>query len=101
MYNEQWKNNISKSLQNMNEYDKKIRAQKISNKTKGKPKPENFGNKISKSINQYDLEGNFIKEWSSIKEAEIFFYGKTNGSIGACCRGIFKHVKGFKWKFKG
>jgi group I intron endonuclease len=44
----------------------------------GGPRSEEIKNKIkissmgknSKSILQYDLKGNFIKEWSSIKEAE-------------------------------
>jgi len=77
-----------------------------------KPKPKGFGEKISKAnkgkigptkykpIFQYDLEGNFIKEWSSIKEAEIFYFGKPNDSIGSCCRGKTIQVKNFKWKYK-
>ena len=48
---------------------------------------------------QYDLDGNFIKEWDSIKEAS--FYYKIHGSnIGNCCRKTQKTTSGYKWKFK-
>lgn len=52
-----------------------------------------------KEINQYDLEGNFIKEWSSQMEASKFIGTKGDG-IGACCRGRQKTAYGYIWKFK-
>jgi len=52
-----------------------------------------------KTILQYDLEGNFIKEWDSIKEAGIY-YDTVPESIGRCCRGLSKISCGFKWRFK-
>lgn len=49
----------------------------------------------NKNINQYNLEGNFIKEWPSITEAK-----KTiKGDINACCSGKQKTAGGFIWKF--
>jgi hypothetical protein len=48
---------------------------------------------------QYDLQGNFIKEWNSQKEASIFLKTKGDG-VGACCRGKQKSAYGFIWKFK-
>lgn len=48
---------------------------------------------------QYSLNGEFIKEWSSQKEA-INFLNKTGDGIGACCRGKQKQAYGFIWKFK-
>lgn len=98
--NQEWKNNISKSFQNMSKEKHIQRANKISNKTKGVPKPKDFGSKISKHIIQYTMEGIFVKEWYSIKEAEIYYFGKQNSSISACCKGKFEHVKKFKWKYK-
>lgn len=50
-------------------------------------------------ILQFDLEGNFIREWSSQKEATIFL-SKTGDGIGACCRGKQKTAYGYVWKFK-
>lgn len=54
---------------------------------------------MSKSVLQFDKNGNFIKEWISINEAARF----TNMSAGAivgCCKGRRKTHKGFIWKYK-
>jgi hypothetical protein len=50
-------------------------------------------------IFQYDLQGNFIKEWDSQKEASAFLKIKGDG-VGACCRKKQKSAYGFIWKFK-
>jgi nucleosome binding factor SPN SPT16 subunit len=53
--------------------------------------------KLSKSVLQYDLEGNFIKEWSSVTEARK----QTNISkIDKVARGEGKTSGGFRWKYK-
>lgn len=96
----------------MNEHSKHLIGQKNS-----KPKPKGFMSKelkekISKSnkgvsrnkgkkmnvkiILQYDLQGNFIKEWSSIKEANQII----KGDIHSCCKGKQKTAGSFKWKYK-
>ncbi len=51
-----------------------------------------------KKVNQYDLNGNFIKQWSSIKEAQKFY--KTT-HISECCNSNSKRciTKGFLWKY--
>jgi hypothetical protein len=68
--------------------------QKISNYRKGKP------TKIMPVL-QYDKQGNFIKEWRSGQEAEIYYSDrKINVSISACCNGKQKTAFGFTWKFK-
>lgn len=50
-----------------------------------------------KPINQYDLQGNFIKRWNSIMEAarEI---GNAS-SIMRCCQGKQITSYGYKWKY--
>jgi len=56
---------------------------------------------MNKSIIQYDLEGNFIKEWSSISEAYLSLNKKiTNGCINLACKGKIKTAFGYKWKYK-
>lgn len=52
-------------------------------------------------INQYDLEGNFIKSFLSFTQAEkeIGIKG-ANANISACCRGKYKYAYGYKWKYK-
>ena len=53
----------------------------------------------SKAIVQYDLDGNFIKEWESImkvsQETNIKYYSISNN-----CRGKQKRAGDFIWKFK-
>ena len=59
------------------------------------------GKKRSKKVLQYDLDGNFIKEWNSIREAHY----NTNISrmgISRCCsnRASYITAGGYKWKYK-
>lgn len=71
--------------------------------TKGKPKPKGFGENAMKSILQYDKQGNFIKEWNSITEADKFFRPnriKSGDTIGIACRENKRTAYGYKWKFK-
>jgi hypothetical protein len=72
---------------------------KMSEAKKGKKGNEAHKQKISKPILQYDLEGNFIKEWRSGKEAGLTL-GISNGSIVNALKGRFKTMYGFIWKYK-
>lgn len=49
-----------------------------------------------KKLNQYDLNGNFIKQWNSQKEARSV-YGKIHAS--ECHNGTLKSSKGYMWKY--
>lgn len=55
--------------------------------------------KLSKPVLQYDLNGNFIKEWPSVKEIQrqLGFY---HVNIELCCKGILKTSKNYIWKYK-
>ena len=63
----------------------------------------NYGNHIEKASNsrkkpilQYDLDGNFIREWPSATDV-----GKeVRSNIGYCIRGRYKTAYGFIWKYK-
>jgi hypothetical protein len=56
-------------------------------------------NKRKKPINQYDLEGNFIKQWDSSQSAGKSL-GKANGSdITQCCKGKKKIAFNYIWKY--
>jgi hypothetical protein len=69
-----------------------------SNKIAKKIKPF-VKRKTSKPILQYDLDGNFIKEWESISEcARILNLNKSG--ISQVCTGRVKTCAGFIWKFK-
>ena len=80
---------------------------KKSKSTKGKPKPNGFGEKISKSkigkpspkykpIFQYDLEMNLINEWDS----QSSVMKKLKIHPGKALRKKEKTAGGFKWEYK-
>jgi hypothetical protein len=52
--------------------------------------------KLQKAVLQYDLDGNFIKEWPGVR------YVKTHTNIccSKCVRGLKKTAGGYIWKFK-
>lgn len=54
--------------------------------------------KICKKINQYDLQGNFIKTWNSFMEIQREL-GFSNSSIVCCCKGRVKKSNGYIWKY--
>ena len=51
-----------------------------------------------KHIYQYDIAGNYIKEYDSIKSAAIYFNVSKN-TIGECAKGRSKTSAGFRWSF--
>ena len=55
--------------------------------------------KKSKTILQYDLQDNLIKEFPSIMQVyrELGF---SDGNICDCCKGKFKTAYGYKWRYK-
>lgn len=65
----------------------------------GKFVSEESKSKLRKSILQYDLNGNFIKEWDSSRNASKF-YNTTESNICNCLRENAKTAKGFKWEYK-
>lgn len=88
---EQWKNNISKA-------------------NLGKRKPpftkEHIEKlrtcyKVTKAVEQYDIDDNFIKCYNSIKEASEQL-NINRCQIGIVCRNIYgtRKAGGYKWKFK-
>lgn len=52
-----------------------------------------------KTVYQYDLEGNFIREWESGCEIRRQL-GYSQGNIASCCRGELDKAYGYKWKYK-
>jgi hypothetical protein len=82
---------------------------KISEAKKGfKPSKESIERKRQslirgkncKTVHQYDLLGNFIKEWSYMQDAEVFYNKKRSNNISSCIRGRQKTAYGFIWEYK-
>ena len=61
--------------------------------------PKNTSKSVRKTVLQFDLTGNFIKEWESPIVVQNVL-GFWNSSIGACARGKYKQAYGFIWKYK-
>ena len=80
---------------------------KISESLKGKPahnkgvpmseeqKKKMRNDKRSKKVLQFTLNGELIREWSSLHECER--NGFDHGAVGRCCNGKRKSAYGFKW----
>jgi hypothetical protein len=51
-------------------------------------------------IYQFDLQGNFIQEWPSIRQAGFSLVGNQGESIRKCLKGLQKTAYGFVWKYK-
>ena len=49
-----------------------------------------------KPLYQYNLDGTFVQEWSSIREANTFYAG-TGTAIYQCSYGSSKTSHGFRW----
>lgn len=58
-----------------------------------------IGEKNSKPILQYSLEGEFIKEYNSVTQA-LKNLSKNGSNISSCLYGRTKSAYGFIWKFK-
>lgn len=89
--------------------EKGYNIQKTSKPNLTQLRDEKFKNKISKikidnnhcgkPIIQYDIKGNFIKEWKSSAEVERNL-GYYSENISACCLNKSNSSHGFIWKFK-
>jgi group I intron endonuclease len=102
-------NDISKLNEREEYWINKFNASKsqefynISEKGKGFPKglKSQLQTKSKwKPIIQYDLKGNFIKEWPNSKLA-MEYYKFSSGTISNVLRGKYKSGGGFIWGFKG
>lgn len=55
--------------------------------------------KAGRKVYQYDLNGNFIKEYRSVRFAAKEL-SLNHGNITRCCNGIFKHTGSFIFKYE-
>ncbi|KXL53383.1 NUMOD4 motif protein [Anaerotignum neopropionicum] len=56
-------------------------------------------NPFNKPINQYDLDGNYIQQFQSIREAERVVNDGTGSNIYRVCKGQYKQSLGYIWKY--
>jgi len=85
---------------------KKEKNKKISISNKGKKRVINYSKwidscKTNKIVVQYDLEGNFIREYpSQCNAAKSLGHPNSHSDIGKCCNGVLKTCLGYVWKYK-
>jgi group I intron endonuclease len=81
------------------EESKKKMSEVKKGKTFTKEQKKNFKGKKCRPILQYDLEGNFIKEWVNFKSIKDK-HGFHNSGLCYCCQGVQKTAYGFIWRYK-
>lgn len=102
---ENHKNNISISLKGKLRGAMSVEQKSNLSKSKlGKKQTKEHklksANAANKSVLQYDLDMNFIREWNSISNACKELLIKSLSGIVAVCKGKRKLAGGFKWKYK-
>lgn len=79
--------------------DKRLNALKKYNSSRTKEEIMRNASKHFKRVTQYSLDGIYIKEWESIKEASITLHIPST-SISGCCHGKYKTAGNYKWRLK-
>lgn len=97
--------NCTKSIETREKLSKANKGRKASEETKRKISEAHKGMHLSskspsaRKILQYDLDGNFVKEWDCFMDIERELnIGYTN--VWAVCNGKRKQIKGYIWKYK-
>ena len=106
------KNNINDDVNHKNgikddnrlcnlEYCTRSENIKHSYRVLGRKPPQSDRSYWRKPINQYDLDGNFIKTYKSISDAEKELNITSIGKISSCCNHKYgrKTAFGYKWEF--
>lgn len=60
--------------------------------------PEKYKKKQQRSVNQFDMNGEFIRSWESIVSVTKEL-GIGGNCISTCCKGGYKSAGGFVWKY--
>lgn len=59
---------------------------------------QSVSNKLSKTVYQFNINGDFISEYKSLRSASKIL-GISHGNISKCCKGIFKHTSGYIFSY--
>ena len=87
------------TLETRRKISEALRKRKATEKQKILARERFLGNRYrAKPINQYDLDGNFIKRWGCAKDVENEI-GIDHGNVGKCCNFNAKTAGGFQWRY--
>jgi hypothetical protein len=59
----------------------------------------NSENLFRAKVNQFDLNGNFIRQYNSLTEAANSLHTDGVSNIGSCCRGNISTFHGYIWRY--
>ena len=76
-----------------------INYYEATNPEKGYNRSPGKGGHIAKMIQQYDLNGILLKEWSNIGEI-LKYYNWNERNLYDCLSGGYSHFHNFLWKYK-
>lgn len=65
----------------------------------GQPMPTGYNNPKHKVVEQYDVNGNFIKEYGGLRQIQRET-GMNHKTIHHCCVGDCKSAYGYQWKYQ-
>ena len=85
------------NLETVNHIDENRSNNRVDNLEWMSPK-QNTRYSQSKPINQFTLDGKFIRTWECIREVQ-YQLGYNQSFISKCCRGIYKTAYGFLWRY--
>ena len=91
------KNNPMYGKKHSDETKRKI-SEKAKGRTASKETREKLSAAFSKKVIQYDLHGNILKEYPSIKIAAETI-GKPGTNISFCCKNNNRTCGGYKWRY--
>ena len=104
--NEESKKKLSESLkgrvistETRKRISESLKGRVISTETRKRMSESAKGGPKIKPVSKYDLNGNFIKTYSSIKEAIMENPKSSSSNIGAVCKGHRIQCGGFIWKY--
>ena len=89
---------VTKSMHNKLHRERSVKGGKIAGKIIGKKYGAINGKKRSIPILQFAKDGELVKEWPSLREAERQL-GIAPQSICQCCKGRLKSAGGFVWRY--
>lgn len=98
-HSEETKEKIKNIQRNRKWESKRLDALRKYNESRTKEEIMRNASRHFKRVIQYSIDGTYIKEWESIKEASSVLHIPST-SISGCCHGKYKTAGNYKWKLK-
>lgn len=90
---------LSKAKQGVSRSEEAKEALRVPKKSKENYKDVGKWIKNQTPVFQYNINGDFIKKWNFICEAECYYHITVGNNISNCCGGRQKTAYGYKWSY--